>query len=163
MIRSSEGRFLAPMCSIRPTELTRWKAPSLLRIIERALVPDGLALLHTIGRKTERKVDDRFFTTYVFPGCALPSLAGMTADIDDRFVVEDVHNFSADYDRTLMAWHERFVRCWDRFEGRLGAQFFRMWEYYLLASAGSFRSRHQQLYQLVLSPQGVRGGYRSVR
>ena len=48
----------------------------------------------------------------------------------------------------------------DTFAGRYGERFRRMWRYYLLSCAGSFRARHNQLWQIVLAPDGVGGGYR---
>ena len=79
---------------------------------------------------------------------------------EGRFVVEDLHNFGADYDRTLMAWHANFERHWPQLEGHYDQRFRRMWRYYLLTCAGAFRARDNQLWQLVLSPRGVNGGYR---
>ena len=76
-----------------------------------------------------------------------------------RFVVEDLHNFGADYDRTLMCWHDRFQAAWPRFADRLGERFGLMWRYYLLSCAGAFRARDIQLWQWVLSPPGRRGVY----
>jgi cyclopropane-fatty-acyl-phospholipid synthase len=78
-------------------------------------------------------------------------------------VVEDVHNFGAHYDPTLMAWHERFERGWEGLRERYGERFRRMWRLYLLMCAGAFRSRRYQVFQMVLSPRGVPGGYRPVR
>jgi cyclopropane-fatty-acyl-phospholipid synthase len=75
-------------------------------------------------------------------------------------VVEDLHNFGADYDKTLMAWHRNFEAAWPDFEHRLGQRFYRMWRYYLLSCAGAFRARDIQLWQWVLSKEGVAGGYR---
>ena len=77
-----------------------------------------------------------------------------------HWVVEDIHNFGADYDRTLMAWYERFQQVWPKIKDHHSDRFYRMWSYYLLSCAGTFRARSNQLWQLVLSPQGVRGGYR---
>ena len=77
--------------------------------------------------------------------------------------MEDCHSFGADYDRTLMAWHGNFNASWDRLKERYGERFRRMWNFYLLASAGAFRARDNQLWQIVLSKGGVPGGYRSIR
>ncbi len=33
--------------------------------------------------------------------------------MEHLFVMEDWHNFGADYDKTLMAWHKNFVEGWD--------------------------------------------------
>jgi len=89
----------------------------------------------------------------------LPSMAELAFYAED-FVVEDWHNFGADYDRTLMAWHERFEDAWPRLSQRYDERFYRMWRYYLLCCAGTFRARDNQLWQVVLSPRGVPGGYR---
>jgi cyclopropane-fatty-acyl-phospholipid synthase len=59
-----------------------------------------------------------------------------------------------------MAWHQRFEATWPQFRERYGDRFHRIWRYYLLACAGSFRARSNQLWQVVLSPVGVGGGYR---
>jgi cyclopropane-fatty-acyl-phospholipid synthase len=59
-----------------------------------------------------------------------------------------------------MAWHERFEEAWPRFVADYGERFYRMWRYYLLSCAAWFRSRATQLWQLVLSPNGLEGGYR---
>jgi len=77
-------------------------------------------------------------------------------------LIEDWHNFGADYDRTLMAWHERFEQVWPQLKHHYGERFGRMWRYYLLSCAGTFRARTNQLWQLVLSPTGLPAGYRRV-
>ena len=81
----------------------------------------------------------------------------MSRAAEPKWVIEDVHNFGPDYDRTLMAWHERFEQAWPELSGRHDERFRRLWRYYLLSCAGTFRARSNQLWQLVLSPQGVRG------
>ena len=93
----------------------------------------------------------------------LPSVAQIGTAIEGRFVMEDWHDFSIDYDRTLMAWHTNFEGAWPTLKSKYGERFGRMWRYYLLSCAGTFRSRQNQLWQIVLSPRGIRGGYRSVR
>ncbi|NTW75883.1 MAG: cyclopropane-fatty-acyl-phospholipid synthase, partial [Candidatus Moranbacteria bacterium] len=60
-------------------------------------------------------------------------------------------------------WYENFERHWGKLEKKYGERFFRMWKYYLLSFAGSFRSRNIQLWQIVLSKKGILGGYESIR
>ena len=80
------------------------------------------------------------------------------------FLLGDWQNFGVDYDRTLMAGHERFRAAWPALRRRYDEKFERLWRYYLLSSAGAFRARSNQLWQLVLSPGGLPAGYRrSVR
>ena len=93
----------------------------------------------------------------------LPSIKQIGEAIEGLFVMEDWHNFSADYDKTLMAWYENFKHRWPEIEAQYDDRFYRMWTYYLLSCAGSFRARHNQLWQIVLSKKGITGGYRSIR
>ncbi|HRP24604.1 cyclopropane fatty acyl phospholipid synthase [Thauera sp.] len=126
----------------------------------RSLDEGGLFLLHTIGKNLRRTPTDPWIDRYIFPNGDLPALGQIADAAEDCFIVEDVHNFGADYDRTLMAWHARFETAWPQFAARYGERFYRMWRYYLLACAGTFRARTNQLWQIVLSPRGVAGGYR---
>ena len=132
-------------------------------ICRRCLKPGGLMMLHTIGCNRTKRVSDPWFTKYIFPGGQLPSPQQSMRAAEKRFVVEDLHNIGADYDPTLMAWFYNFHRNWPHFEKELGETFYRMWRYYLLSCAGSFRARNIQLWQIVLSPDGINGGYAPVR
>ncbi|MFT2011164.1 cyclopropane fatty acyl phospholipid synthase [Pontibacter sp. 13R65] len=129
----------------------------------RCLKDDGLFLLHTIGHAFSRTSADPFTNTYIFPNSLLPSLKQLGAAMEHVFVVEDLHNFGPDYDHTLMAWFRNFDQHWPELQAEYGDRFYRMWKYYLLSSAGSFRARNNQLWQLVLSKKGVLGGYKAVR
>ncbi len=131
-----------------------------LEVVRRCLAPDGLFLLHTIGSNFRNALPDPWIDRYIFPNGDLPALGQITDAAENLFVVEDVHNFGADYDRTLMAWHANFEAAWPRFAERYGERFRRMWSYYLRACAGTFRARTTQLWQIVMSPNGVAGGYR---
>lgn len=126
----------------------------------RNLHDDGLFLLHTIGKNQSGWTIDPWIEKYIFPNGVLPSLAELTYFAEEDFVVEDVHNFGSDYDKTLVAWHQRFEAAWPGLRDRYGERFYRMWRYYLLCCAGTFRARDNQLWQVVLSPAGAKGGYR---
>ena len=130
-----------------------------MQVAHRCLADDGLLLLHSIGKNARRGHPDPWIDRYIFPNGDLPSIGQIGDAADDLFVVEDLHNFGADYDRTLMAWHANFEAAWPRFSA-LGERFRRMWRYYLLSCAGAFRARDIQLWQWVLSKRGVIGGYR---
>lgn len=126
----------------------------------RCLNDQGLFLLHTIGSNRRGLGVDPWIERYIFPNGQLPSVGELADAAEAHFIIEDWHNFGADYDQTLMAWHQRFEDAWPRFAERYGSRFYRMWRYYLLACAGSFRVRGNQLWQVVLSPFGVAGSYR---
>lgn len=134
-----------------------------MRILRRLVKEDGLVLLHTIGANKSMVTGDSWMERYIFPGGQLPSLKQITKAVEGKFVVEDLHNFGPDYDKTLLAWYENFLIAWPELKDKYGKRFYRMWEYYLLSCAGSFRARHNQLWQFVLSPNGVPGGYTPAR
>jgi cyclopropane-fatty-acyl-phospholipid synthase len=77
--------------------------------------------------------------------------------------MEDWHNFGADYDKTLMAWHANFVKNWPQLKSAYDETFYRMWNYYLLSCAGCFRARGMHLWQIVFSKEGLMGGYQAPR
>lgn len=128
----------------------------------RCLKDEGLFLLHTIGKNQRNSATDRWIDKYIFPNGDLPSIGQVGDALDGLFVAEDMHNFGADYDKTLMAWCENFEAAWPRFSQVMGERFYRMWRYYLLSCAGAFRARDIQLWQWVLSKKGVLGGYERV-
>lgn len=129
-------------------------------VVRRCLAPDGIFVLQTIGSLHTGKSCDPWITRYIFPNSMLPSAKHLATAAEGRMVLEDWEEIGADYDKTLMAWYANFERAWPRLAWRYGERFGRMWRYYLLTCAGSFRARTNQLWQVVYSPHGVRGGYR---
>jgi len=139
---------------------------SYMRLVRRCLRSDGLCLLHFFAtqRPWPNRLDSELLWVgrYIFPGMVVPTLGQVGRAMDRLFVVEDVQNFGADYDPTLMAWFDNFDRNWPTLLDTYGDRFYRMWKYYLLTCAGAFRSRKYQVWQMVLSPAGVPEGYRKV-
>lgn len=128
-----------------------------------SLTEDGLFLLHTIGSNTTNVHTDPWISKYIFPNSVLPSITQISEAFKDLFIMEDWHNFGSDYDKTLMAWLTNFEQSWSKIEVNYDERFYRMWRYYLSACAGLFRVRQAQLWQVVLSKRGVKGGYPSIR
>jgi cyclopropane-fatty-acyl-phospholipid synthase len=130
--------------------------------VDRCLAPGGVGFVHTIGGNIFRDHGDPWFDRYIFPHYVFPTLGRLTEAMDGILALEDVHNIGEHYDPTLMAWWQRFDQAWPALREKYGDRFYRMWKYYLLASAGTFRARHHQLYQLVFTrlgerqPRGVR-------
>ncbi len=131
--------------------------------VQRLMAPEGIFLLHTIGIAATSQSTDPWIDRYVFPNGKLPSAREIATAVESRFIIEDWHNFGADYDRTLMAWWERFERAWPTLESRYGTRFYRMWKYYLMCCAGFFRSREGQLWQVILTHPQRQETYRSLR
>lgn len=124
-------------------------------VVDRCLKPDGIAFIHTIGANRTLLSCEPWTDKYIFPNGLLPSIARLGAAMEEHFVMEDWHNFGPDYDRTLMAWHANFERAWPELRNPYDDRFYRMWRYYLLNSAGAFRSRSQQLWQIVFTRRGT--------
>jgi cyclopropane-fatty-acyl-phospholipid synthase len=134
-----------------------------METVRRLLKDDGLFLLHSIGARETRLLPDPWMDKYIFPNGILPSAAQITGAVDKLFVLEDWHAFGPYYEKTLLAWYENFNAHWDEIKDNYDEKFYRMWKFYLLACAGNFRSRNVDLWQIVLSPHGVKDGYTTVR
>jgi cyclopropane-fatty-acyl-phospholipid synthase len=131
-----------------------------MRIVRRHLADDGLFLLHTIGSTQTMTRTDPWTERYIFPNSVLPSVAQIGAAIEHKFVLEDWHSSGADYDTTLLHWYRNVEEHWPELQDQYDERFHRMWRFFLLSSAGGFRARKNQLWQIILSPHGVLGGYR---
>lgn len=131
-------------------------------VVQRCLPPGALFLLHTIGTNRSVNHTDPWIGRYIFPNSMLPSTAQIAQAVEGLFVVEDWHNFGPDYDRTLQAWRDNVERAWPP-DPRYDERFRRMWRFYLSASMATFRVRNSQLWQVVLSNGGVKGGYLAPR
>ncbi|MCG6965735.1 MAG: cyclopropane fatty acyl phospholipid synthase [Chromatiaceae bacterium] len=132
-------------------------------VVRNLLSDEGLFLLHSIGSSLTSGCTDPWIDKYIFPNGQLPSARQLTDALEGRFIIDDWHNFGRDYDHTLMAWKENFDLAWPQLAQRYDQRFYRMWTYYLMSSAGLFRSRQGQLWQLVLSKRRRSEVYRSLR
>ncbi len=116
----------------------------------------GIALIHTIGGNHSVTKANRWTNKYIFPNGMIPSMAQLSKAMEGLFVMEDWHNFGEDYDKTLMAWHDNFEKAWPDLKAHYNDHFYRMWRFYLLTSAGSFRARSQQVWQIVMTKPGIK-------
>ena len=132
---------------------------TLMQVVHRCLKDEGVFLLHTIGSNRSVHTTDPWIEKYIFPNSHLPSIRQLALASEGLFVMEDWQNFGPYYDKTLMAWYQNFENHWDELKSNYSERFYRMWEYYLLSCAGSFRARKNQLWQIVFSKQGISGGF----
>ena len=137
--------------------------PTLMDVAHCSLKKHGLFLLHTIASNTSTTHCDPWFNKYICLHGMLPSVKQLGETMEGLFVMEDWHNFGPDYDRTLVAWFHNFDNHWAVYKEQYGERFYRMWKYYLLSFAGAFRARRTQLWQIVMSKDGIPGGYESIR
>lgn len=122
-------------------------------VARRVLRPGGFFYLSTIGANRSARSTDPWIDKYIFPNSHLPSAAQITAAMEGLFVIEDWQNWAYDYDRTIVAWFQNFQKHWSNLEPRYGQRFYRMWKYYLMVAAACFRSRKNQVWQILLAPQ----------
>jgi len=152
--REVEGQFDA-VISIGVMEHVGYKNyHTYMDVVDRCLRPDGIAFIHTIGGNRSITTGEPWTDRYIFPNGMLPSITRLGKAMERRFVMEDWHNFGPYYDQTLMAWHANFNAAWPSLKEKYGERFRRMWNYYLLSSAGGFRSRSQQLWQIIMTRPG---------
>jgi cyclopropane-fatty-acyl-phospholipid synthase len=149
--RQTRGRYDAVVSVGMLEHVGAGRYRSYMEAVDRCLAPGGISLLHTIGGNERTRRADPWLHRYIFPGANLPTLGQIGEAAEGLFVVEDVHNFGADYDRTLLAWHRNFEDAWPRLRNRYDEEFRRAWRYYLLSCAAAFRARLTQLFQVVLT------------
>ncbi|MCK9351935.1 MAG: cyclopropane fatty acyl phospholipid synthase [Candidatus Paceibacterota bacterium] len=123
----------------------------------------GYSLLHTIGTNVSTVTTDPWMVKYIFPNSMLPSMAQIARAQEGLFFMEDVHNFGPDYEPTLLAWSKNVESAWSDLSTHYDDRFYRMWQYYLLASAATFRIRDNHVWQIVLAKEGTRPRYQAVR
>jgi cyclopropane-fatty-acyl-phospholipid synthase len=126
-----------------------------MKVVDRCLAPRGISLFHTIANPVSQIVGDAWITRYVFPNTSPPSVAQLARAMEGRFLLDDLHAFGSDYDRTLMAWYRNFVSAWPTLKVNYTERFYRTWTYYLLMCAAAFRTRAFQLFQGVMTRPGT--------
>jgi len=134
-----------------------------MRVMRDLLKPDGIFLLHTIGGNRSVFKSDPWIEKYIFPNSMIPSLRQLSLAWERLFVLEDLHNIGTNYTKTLLHWHRNIEQNRAKLSEKYNERFFRMWRYYLLSCAGVFRARNLSVWQIVLSPNGIPGGYVPVR
>jgi cyclopropane-fatty-acyl-phospholipid synthase len=123
-------------------------------IVNQSLRPDGLGLIHSIGRSNPRPPDP-WIAKRIFPGGHIPSLSEMVTVFEPfRFSVLDVENLRLHYARTCRSWLHNFEKVSDKVRQMYSSEFVRTWRLYLAGSSAAFRSGTLQLYQVLFAPQG---------
>jgi cyclopropane-fatty-acyl-phospholipid synthase len=121
------------------------------RLIQSCLKPNGLGLVHSIGRDAPQPIN-RWIARHIFPGGFVPSLGEMTRIFEPAGLsVLDVENLRPHYARTLACWLEGFEGAVDRVAGMFDERFVRMWRLYLASSQAAFLAGEMQLFQVLIS------------
>ncbi len=123
------------------------------RRVQEMLEPDGVALIHTIGRTSPPGTTNPWIRKYIFPGGYIPALSEVSRSIEGTaLLTTDVEVLRLHYAMTLAEWHRRFRRARPEISRRMGERFCRMWAFYLAASEASFRWDDMVVFQIQLAP-----------
>jgi cyclopropane-fatty-acyl-phospholipid synthase len=121
-------------------------------VVKRCLKPEGIGLIHSIGRSHPQKADP-WIVKYIFPGGHMQSLSEIMAVFEPhRFSIMDIENLRPHYARTCAAWRENFESVADDGRETYSVEFVRMWRLYLAGSSAGFQSGTLQLFQILFAP-----------
>src|SRR5246127_3127288 len=120
--------------------------------VKSLLTPDGVALLHSIGRMDGPGSTNPWLRKYIFPGGYIPALSEVLPAVErSKLWVTDIEILRLHYAETLRAWRRRFERNRDRTRELYDERFCRMWEMYLVGSEVSFRHGGCMVFQMQLA------------
>ena len=121
-------------------------------VIARTLKPNGVAVIHSIGRRSPPGGSDTWISKYIFPGSYVPALSEVMAAVERSGLwATDVEILRLHYADTLEHWHERFQQNRGRARAIYDERFCRMWEFYLAACEMMFRNGELMVFQIQLA------------
>ncbi len=125
---------------------------SFFKVVKQALKPDGVALLHTIGRSDGPGTTNPWIAKYIFPGGYSPALSEMMTSIErSGLIVTDVEILRLHYAETLRHWRRRFAANRDAIAALYDERFCRMFEFYLAGSELAFRHQDHVNFQVQIT------------
>jgi len=126
--------------------------PVFFRTLSELLAPDGVALLHSIGRIDGPGTTNPWLRKYIFPGGYSPALSEVVPEVERaRLWITDIEILRLHYAETLRLWRRRFEQNRDRIRALYDERFCRMWEMYLVGSELAFRRDISLVFQMQLS------------
>ena len=126
--------------------------PTFFRKMRELLKPDGVALLHAIGRMDGPGITDPWIRKYIFPGGYVPALSEVLPVIEKAGLwVTDIEILRLHYAETLKAWLENFTAHREEIARIYDERFCRMWEFYLVGSEMAFRHLKQMVFQIQIT------------
>lgn len=126
--------------------------PVFMRQLEKNLSPNGVSLVHTIGRTTPPGQTSPFINKYIFPGGYIPAMSEVMAEVEKTSLMPtDIEVWRSHYAQTLIHWQEQFEENVDRVREMYDEQFVRMWRYYLVASEMSFSELGLVIFQFQMA------------
>jgi cyclopropane-fatty-acyl-phospholipid synthase len=120
--------------------------------VARLMKPDGVFLLHAIGRSDGPGATNPFIRKYIFPGGYIPALSEVLPHIEKAgLYVTDIEILRLHYAETLKAWREAFMANRERAKALYDERFCRMWEFYLAASESAFRWQNMMVFHIQIA------------
>jgi cyclopropane-fatty-acyl-phospholipid synthase len=121
------------------------------RVVKRCLAPDGVAVIHSIGRFEGPASTNPWIAKYIFPGGYSPSMSEVLPSVERVGLrTTDIEVLRLHYAMTLRQWRRRFAANRDAIQGLYDERFCRMFEFYLAASELAFRRQDHMNFQLQL-------------
>ena len=122
------------------------------QVVKRCLAPDGVALLHAIGRSDRPSSTNPWIAKYIFPGGYCPSLSEVFPALEKTgLIATDVEILRLHYAETLRHWRRRFAANRDAIATIYDERFCRMFEFYLSGSEMAFRRQHHMIFQMQIT------------
>jgi cyclopropane-fatty-acyl-phospholipid synthase len=126
--------------------------PTFFDKVNALLKPDGVALLHSIGRSDGPGTTNPWLRKYIFPGGYSPALSEVVPVVERaRMWITDIEVLRLHYAETLKAWRRRFLQHRDQVLKLYDERFCRMWETYLVGSEIAFRFGGHLVFQMQLA------------
>ncbi len=122
------------------------------RKLKELLTPNGVAVLHSIGRSDGPYVTNPFIARHIFPGGYIPALSEVLPVVErSGLIVTDIEILRLHYAETIRAWRTRFEANRAQAAALKGEEFCRLWEFYLAGSEVAFRYQHMMVFQMQLA------------
>ncbi len=123
--------------------------PSFFQMVHRCLKPDGVALLHSIGRLTGPGATNQWIAKYIFPGGYSPALSEVMRPLEKAgLITADIEILRLHYAKTIAHWRRRFAANRDAIAALYDERFCRMFEFYLAGSELAFRKSDHMNFQI---------------
>ncbi len=120
--------------------------------LQRCLAPDGVALLHAIGRSKGPAATNAWFRKYIFPGGYSPALSEVLPAVEKSgLIATDIEILRLHYAETLRRWRANIEAERNAIVALYDERFFRMFEFYLAGSELAFRREGHMVWQMQLS------------
>lgn len=116
------------------------------------LKPDGVMVLHSIGRSGPPTATNAFIRKHIFPGGYIPALSEVLPPIEKAgLMVSDIEILREHYADTLKHWRARFLANRDKVVEIYDERFARMWDFYLAGSEAAFRWQDLMVFQIQIT------------